>query len=263
MTAQIEPVPTVCWAANRGADLVPDHVRLRIPMQQKHRRTITGDGAVDADAIGNDQLIGERQRHAHTAARNASSVAVVDCGLLALLGLTESGIENWTLCIAWGANCEGVRQMKLRRAITGAVVACDGRRSGSGRRPARLCRARPVHGFGYPSGRTVYADNDNNGGGAYVTATLCWQSRGNGYYNTFVTWDVTDTLANGAGATIRMEWTGTDGDTHYDVRRRASALGRLGPPPTATGSGATSRTSTSGLVLTSTNSEAHHCGPRW
>jgi hypothetical protein len=153
--------------------------------------------------------------------------------------------------------------MKLRRAVTGALVALTAAAAGLVvTQPAYaapgLCTA-----AGYPSGRTVYADNDNNGGGAYVTSTLCWRARGNGYYDTFVTWDVTDTSANGAGATIRMEWTGTDGDTHYDVPPSSQRAWTAW----ATADGDWVRSNIKNLYvracLTNTDSEAHHCGPRW
>jgi hypothetical protein len=113
---------------------------------------------------------------------------------------------------------------------------------------------------GWPNGREVYADNANNGGGAMTVATLCWSRQSNGYYRTWVTYTVWDITANGAGATIRMEWTGTDGDTHYDVpNNRAWVEGS-----SATGSWALSNIKDLYVraCLTNTNSEAHHCGPK-
>lgn len=153
--------------------------------------------------------------------------------------------------------------MKLRRALTGALVALTATAAG-------LVVAQPAYaapglcsGAGYPSGRIVYADNDNNGGGAYVAATLCWKARGNGYYDTWVTWDVTDTLANDAGATIRMEWTSPDGATRYDVP--PSSMRAWTTWSTADGDwvGSNIKNLYIRACLTNTNSEGHHCGPKW
>jgi hypothetical protein len=153
--------------------------------------------------------------------------------------------------------------MRLRRALIGALAALVATVGFTAVAEPAFAAPTLCTALGYPSGRIAYdVDNANNGGGAYLTATVCWRARGNGYYNTFVTWDVTDTKANGAGATIRMEWTGTDGDMHYDV------------PPSSqrawtewtSAEGDWTRDNIKGLYvracLTNTNSEAHHCGTR-
>jgi hypothetical protein len=152
--------------------------------------------------------------------------------------------------------------MRLRRALIGALVALIatiglvGVAAPVSAAPA-ICSA-----AGYNGGRNVIVDNLSNGDGAYVYADVCYQSLGNGYFDTAVFWTVTDTLANDAGATIRMEWTGTNGDTGYDV------------PPTSqraygewnSAEGDWGRDDIKDLYvracLTNTGSEAHHCGPK-
>ncbi|MEU5870912.1 hypothetical protein AB0A73_05045 [Glycomyces sp. NPDC047369] len=153
--------------------------------------------------------------------------------------------------------------MKFRRALIGALVtlmAAVGAvavASPASAAPA-ICNA-----LGFPSGRDVYIDNNDNGGGAFVSANLCWKSNGNGYYDTFVEWTVTDTEANGAGATIRMEWTGTDGDTHYYVPEASQRAWTAW----ATADGEFARGNIKGLYvracLTNTNSPGHHCGAKY
>jgi hypothetical protein len=116
---------------------------------------------------------------------------------------------------------------------------------------------------GYTNGRNVVTDNDNNGGGAYVTATLCWKPYGSGTYNTFTRYSVRDTAADGAGATIRFEWTGLDsGNTYYyvpDSQYRAWTYGDTVSSDVELGN-------IQGLYvracLTNTGSPAHHCGPK-
>jgi hypothetical protein len=152
--------------------------------------------------------------------------------------------------------------MKLRRALIGALVTLMATIAFTAVAEPALAAPGLCSALGYPSGRQVYPTNNNNGGGAYVDATLCWKSSGNGYYDVYVSWDVTDTEADGAGATIRMEWTGTDGDVHYDVppssQRAWSVL--------ETASGNWTRDHVKGLYvracLTNTNSEGHHCGSK-
>ncbi len=153
--------------------------------------------------------------------------------------------------------------MKLRRALTAALVALTAT-------AACLVVAQPAYAapgvctsLGYPSGRTVYADNDNNGGGAYVAADLCWKARGNGYYDTFVTWTVTDTLANGAGATIRMEWTGTDGATRHDVPPSNQRAWTTWSNASGDWVGSNIKNLYIRACLTNTDAEGHHCGPKW
>ena len=115
---------------------------------------------------------------------------------------------------------------------------------------------------GYANGRFVITSNDNNGGGALVKAFLCWSRRSDGYYNTESYYYVEDTAANGAGATPRFEWIGTDGFMHYAV-----------PPPDyrvwTFGSSVTNiveERPITGLYiracLTNADSPAHHCGPK-
>lgn len=114
----------------------------------------------------------------------------------------------------------------------------------------------------WPNGREVELNNSSNGGGSYVEATLCWDPIGNGYYETMVSFYVFDYQSDGSGATIRMEWTGTDGKTHYDVppasQRAWTYLSQA--------DGVWNRNNIKNLYvracLTNTNSEAHHCGPK-
>jgi hypothetical protein len=154
--------------------------------------------------------------------------------------------------------------MKFRRALIGALVtllAVIGATAVAS--PASAAAPSLCNATGYPSGREVHIDNANNGGGAFVSAVLCWKSRGNGYYDTFVSWTVTDNKANDAGATIRMEWTGTDGDTHYDVPPASQRAWTAWD----TADGDWTRSNIKNLYvracLTNTNSEAHHCGTKY
>jgi hypothetical protein len=153
--------------------------------------------------------------------------------------------------------------MKIRPAVAGVLVALMAAvgvvavASPAAAAPA-ICNA-----AGYTGGREVHIDNDNNGGGAFVSATLCYKALGNGYFDTYVEWTVTDTDSNDAGATIRMEWTGTNGDTGYDVP--PSSQRAWGAWETATGTW--SRDDIKDLYvracLTNLDSEAHHCGPKF
>ncbi|MFG3340322.1 hypothetical protein [Glycomyces sp. NPDC048151] len=153
----------------------------------------------------------------------------------------------------------------IRRALTVALAALT---SAVGAvavaAPAQAAVPYTCSVYGYTNGRTVIADNEGVGqaGGAHVYADICWAPRGDGYYNTLVVWDVQDTLADGSGATIRMEWTGTDGDVHYDVppaNQRAWTY-------LSTAEGSWQRNNIKGLYiracLTNTNSEGHHCGTK-
>lgn len=152
--------------------------------------------------------------------------------------------------------------MKFRRALIGALVTLMATvgvvavASPAAAVPS-ICGA-----AGYNNGRNVIVHNDLNGSGAYVYADLCYRSNGNGYYDTAVFWTVSDTLANGSGATIRMEWTGTNGDTGYDVppasQRAWNYLDAV--------EGDWSRSNIKDLYvracLTNTGSEGHHCGAK-
>ncbi|MEU6247794.1 hypothetical protein [Glycomyces sp. NPDC047010] len=150
--------------------------------------------------------------------------------------------------------------MRLRRAVVSVLAALLGA-------VASLAVVSPAQAVpesctdrGYTNGRIARTDNDDNGGGAYVLADLCWKPLGNGYYSTYVYYFVQDTEANGAGAAIRMEWTGIDGETHYDVADpRAWANGEYAWGPW-------SKSNIKGLYvracLTNAGSEGHHCGPK-
>ncbi|TDB75122.1 hypothetical protein [Micromonospora sp. KC723] len=142
-------------------------------------------------------------------------------------------------------------------AVTGSLVLPAAAAAAA---PPQACADR-----GFTNGRNVKTSNHFNGGGAYVDAILCWKSMGNGYYYTWTHYYVEDTLADGAGATPRLEWTGTDGKIHYKV------------PPTDKRDwvydGTEGRNGVRGYMradhikglfiracLTNTNSPAHHCG---
>jgi hypothetical protein len=151
--------------------------------------------------------------------------------------------------------------MKLRRAAV-AVLAAMAALAGSLAIAAPAQAAVPLECdlLDYANGREVETDNNGNGGGAAVWAVLCWTSLGNGYYDTYVTYWVKDTAANGAGAAIRIEWTGTDGAVHYDVTdERAWSEGELN-------SGEWGRYGIKALYvracLTNAGNEGRHCGPR-
>lgn len=138
-------------------------------------------------------------------------------------------------------------------ATAGSLVVAD---------PALAALPRLCSDLQWPSGREVELTNNNNGGGSYIAATLCWGAIGNGYYNTTVSFDVLDDQADGSGATIRMEWTGTDGATHYDVppagERAWTYLSQAG--------GGWNRDNIKGLYvracLTNTTLEAFNCGSK-
>jgi len=152
--------------------------------------------------------------------------------------------------------------MRFRRALIGALVAVMGA-------VGALAVASPAQAipdtcsvWGYANGRTEYVTNDSNGGGARATVDLCYTNRGDGYFNTLVVWQVVDSAANGAGATVRMEWTGTDGEVHTyvpdDWERAWTAW--------STAEGEWEKDNIKGLYvracLTNTTNAAHHCGPK-
>jgi hypothetical protein len=114
----------------------------------------------------------------------------------------------------------------------------------------------------YYSGRHVDTDNAANGGGSRVIADVCWNSRGNGYYNVYVRWSVGDIEADGAGATIRMEYTDLNGVTRYFVPASADRAWTNG----STAHGSWRLNNVKNLYvracLTNTDSPAHHCGPK-
>lgn len=152
--------------------------------------------------------------------------------------------------------------MRLRRILTGALVSLM-------TTVAVLAVAQPAQAipstcstYGYANGRNVIVHNDYNTSGAYVYADLCWTSRGNGYYDTLVTWTVTDTEANGAGATIRMEWTGTDGKTHYDVPPSYQRAWNVWEGVDGFWNKGNIKNLYVRACLTNTDSEAHHCGAK-
>lgn len=139
-------------------------------------------------------------------------------------------------------------------ATVGVTVVAD---------PASASVPDTCHAYGYYNGREVDVDNYNNGGGAYVYALLCWYN-GNlpGYYNTQVWWTVWDTDANSAGATIRMEWEGTDTATHYDVPPEEGRAWVEGRQASGTWKKNNIRLLYVRACLTNHNSEAHHCGAK-
>jgi len=150
--------------------------------------------------------------------------------------------------------------MRFRRAFIGAlaaVLATVGAVAVAS--PAQAAPSK-CWTLGYDNGREVFASNDYNGDGAFVDALLCWSARGNGYYDTYVEWTVYDDLANGAGATIRIEWTGTDGALHTFVppsNQRAWTDGE-------SVNGVKHTDNIKGLYiracLTNTSNPWHHCG---
>ncbi|MFG3340323.1 hypothetical protein [Glycomyces sp. NPDC048151] len=153
--------------------------------------------------------------------------------------------------------------MRLRRALIGALAALMATVGFTAVAEPAFAQPSLCAQKGYPSGRTVNADNDNNGGGAFVTATLCWEPDGFGVYNTYVSWTVTDTAANGAGATIRMEWTDPLGEKHYDVPPSSQRAWTAWDTATGTWSRMNIENLYIRACLTNTNSEGHHCGAKW
>lgn len=152
--------------------------------------------------------------------------------------------------------------MKLRRALIGALVALMAAAGLTAVAEPALAASSTCTYIGYQNGRDVVANNFNNGGGAYVEANVCWTSRGNGYYDVGVFFDVTDTLANGAGATIRMEWDGTDTATHYDVPPSNERAWNSGETRHSFWKKSNIRLIYVRACLTNKHSEAHHCGAK-
>ncbi|GAB3976711.1 hypothetical protein V1634_27560 [Plantactinospora veratri] len=124
--------------------------------------------------------------------------------------------------------------------------------------PPSLCT-----GLGFTNGRYVSTNNAKNGNGAHLAATLCWQPLGGspGMYHTYTYWRITDNAANGAGATIRLEWLDFNDRKHYRVPENHMRAWEYGE----TEAGGMTLTSINSLYvracLTNTNSPAHHCGP--
>ncbi|MEJ3750945.1 hypothetical protein WEI85_47960 [Actinomycetes bacterium KLBMP 9797] len=153
--------------------------------------------------------------------------------------------------------------MKRLRVLAGtlaALMATSGGLVVAG--PAHAAVASLCSNLQWPNGREVELTNSSNGGGSHVKATLCWDPIGNGYYETMISFYVIDYGSDGSGATIRMEWTGTDGKTHYDVppaNQRAWTYG-------VQADGVWTRNNIKNLYvracLTNTDREAHHCGPK-
>jgi hypothetical protein len=153
--------------------------------------------------------------------------------------------------------------MRFRRALVGVLVSLM-------TTTAVLAFAQPASAamppfcaeWDWDNGRQVHVTNDANGGGASVDATICWADKGNGAFIGLVVFEVTDTKANGAGATVRMEWTDYDGKTQYDVplvsQRAWTAF--------ETVKGDWGLDGVKNLYvracLTNTTSEAHHCGAK-
>lgn len=153
--------------------------------------------------------------------------------------------------------------MKRLRVLAGTLAALLATTTGS------LVLAGPAYAIPslcsnlqWPNGRSVELNNSSNGGGSYLKATLCWDSIGNGYYETLVSFYVFDYEEDGSGATVRMEWTGTDGATHYDVPPASERAWTF----QAEAHGGWTRNNIKNLYvracLTNTDREAHHCGPK-
>ncbi|MFG2006906.1 hypothetical protein ACGFNU_47950 [Spirillospora sp. NPDC048911] len=147
----------------------------------------------------------------------------------------------------------------LAAALTATVTAaCVVGIAGAAEAVPTICTDR-----GYTNGRHVTIDNDNNGGGAYVDANICWRRIGNGNYYTLTRYHVWDTKANGAGATPRLEWTGLDsGNPYYFVPDSQYRAWNNGD----TVSAEIEYNNIQGLYiracLTNGNRPAHHCGPK-
>jgi hypothetical protein len=152
--------------------------------------------------------------------------------------------------------------MRFRRALVGVLVTLMALLGSA-------VVAQPAHAAptpqkclrnGMDNGREVYTDNSNNGGGAMAVVTLCWRSVGGGWYDTLTEFTVWDIEADGSGATIRLEWTGTDGATHYRVPR--SRAWTYQSQVTAEIFQLSVKNLYVRACLTNADSPAHHCGPR-
>jgi hypothetical protein len=151
---------------------------------------------------------------------------------------------------------------RLRRALTGILMALTATAGVlTVAQPASAAIPDYCAQWNWDDGREVHVTNNANGGGASVDATICMAYNSDGTYISLVVFEVTDTKANGAGATIRMEWADYDGTTHYDVPIEAHRAWSFGE--TVNGDWRDDRTKTGLFVracLTNTASEAHHCG---
>jgi hypothetical protein len=152
--------------------------------------------------------------------------------------------------------------MMIRRMLIGALAALMATVGGLAISSPAQAIPTTCSNLGYDNGRDGVTDNDANGGGAFVDAILCWSARGNGYYDTYVQWTVYDTSSNSAGATPRLEWTGTDGVLHTFTppsSQRAWANGEYT-------NGVKHTNNIKGLYvracLTNADNPSHHCGPR-
>jgi hypothetical protein len=150
--------------------------------------------------------------------------------------------------------------MRLRRTLVGALVTLMATVAVTN--VAEPAFAKPSECTPFGGGRTFSLYNDNNGGGAYVKGVMCWSSQGDGYYHAWVNFFVYDTDENGAGATIRFEWLGPDGKTHYDVPPASDRAWTDGDRANASWTREDVRLLYVRACLTNTNSEAHHCGPK-
>jgi hypothetical protein len=114
----------------------------------------------------------------------------------------------------------------------------------------------------YDNGRHVETTNANNGGGSAISGDVCWTPDGNGYYKVHVRWTVSDVKADGAGATIRIEYTGKDGATHYLVPASEDRAWTNGESAFGTWNLYGIKNVYVRACLTNTSSPAHHCGPK-
>jgi hypothetical protein len=154
--------------------------------------------------------------------------------------------------------------MRLRRALAGMLMTLMATAAVlTVAQPAAAAVPDRCAQYGWESGRVVHVTNDSNGGGADVDATICFVDKGDGSGAALVLvfFEVTDTKANGAGATIRMEWTDYDGVMQYDVpieAHRAWSLGEVVNGDWHYDYGV--KNFYVRACLTNAANEAHHCG---
>jgi hypothetical protein len=151
--------------------------------------------------------------------------------------------------------------MGLHRALASALAALAAAAVNLGlASPSQSAPARCTE-LGFSDGRHVYAGNGDEGGGAFVSAILCYEADGSGSLDAYVEWGVADTEVNGAGATVRLEW-----------RDAAGATGHHVPPPDQRAwtawdlaGGEWAKQDVADLrvraCLTGPDEETHHCGP--
>jgi hypothetical protein len=153
--------------------------------------------------------------------------------------------------------------MQFRRALIGALVALTATIGVVAfAAPASAAAPSICGAAGYTNGRNTIVHNDLNGSGAYVYADVCWKPTGDGFYSTAVFWTVSDTEADGSGATIRMEWTGTDGRTHYDVPPSSQRAWHYLDAVEGDWGKSSIKNLYVRACLTNADSEAHHCGAK-